>query len=129
MTTVLSDYLFFGKVVGKILIRPLVEASRHSFCILCLNLRGSAVRFFLFVFFVSGSASFVRFYSFLSLRVAVWNKFSGASFCFLWSVVVLCFSVVFCPGFRFMVWRLAPETVRTNCLHVRSLVLGSFSLS
>ena len=62
------------------------------------------------------------FRSSLSLRVAVWKNCWGANFGFLWSVVVLCFSVVFCLGFRFMVWHLAPETVKKS-LHVGSPVL------
>ena len=68
--------------------------------------------FFFFFVFVFGPASFAFFCSLftLSLRVAVWNKFSGVNFCFLWSVVVLCFSVAVC--LFFFVWRLTPETAQ-----------------
>ena len=92
------------------------------------EIRGKCCAFF-FVFVCLAQRPLFFFAVFFSLRVAVWNKFSGANFCFLWSVAVLCFSMVFCLGSRLMVWCLAPETVQKHSLHVRSLVLGSFSLS
>ena len=88
---------------------------------------GNAVRFSFFVFFVVGTVSFAFLHSSF-LRVAVRNKFSGANFCFWVSVLVLCFSVVFCLGFSFMIWRFAPETVWKNSLDVRSCFFG-FALS
>ena len=87
----------------------------ETLCIFCF--------FFFFCVFVS-----CPFFATLSLRVAVWNEFSGASFCFLWSVVVLCFSVVFCLGFRFMVWRLAPEIGQT-ILFMSGLLFCAFAFS
>ena len=39
-------------------------------------------------------------------------------------MLVLCFSVVFCLGFCFMIWRLAPETVWKNSLDVRFCFWG-----
>ena len=77
---------------------------------------------FLF-FFVVGTVSFAFFHSSF-LRVVVRNKFSGANFCFWVSVLVLCFSVVFCLGFSFMIWRFAPETVWKNSFDVRSCFFG-----
>ena len=71
---------------------------------------GEMLSVFLFRFFVSGSAFFVFFGRFSLLRVAVWNKFSGANFCFWVSMLVLCFSVVFCLCFALIFWRVAPET-------------------
>ena len=41
------------------------------------------------------------FCSFSLLRFDVWNTFSGANFCFWVSMVVFCFSMVFCLGFCF----------------------------
>ena len=40
------------------------------------------------------------------------KNFSGANFCFWVSSLVLGVSVVFCLGFCFIFWRLAPENVR-----------------
>ena len=98
------------------------------FLFLCLKLRGNAVRFFFFVFVCLAQRPLLVFCSFLSLRVAVWNKFSGANFCFLWSVAVLCFSMVFCLGFRFMVWCLAPESVQKKVLFMSGLLFWVRSL-
>ena len=60
---------------------------------------------FLLLFFLCLARCFSSFFCcYLSLRVAVWNKFSGASFCFRWSVLVMCvfgwcFAQVFALGF------------------------------
>ena len=69
------------------------------------------------------------FCNFLSLKVAVWRKVSGATFCFRWFVVVLCFvrSVLL----RFWVYVVAFSS--RNCfgkiLFMSGLLFwGSFSL-
>ena len=90
---------------------------------------GNAVRFFHFVFFLSGPVSFVVFLSFFSSKGRFLEKFSGANFCFWMVVLVLCFLVGFCLCFCVHLWRFAPETVWKNSLVVRSGVfLGWFSL-
>ena len=64
--------------------------------------------------------------SLFARRFAVWNKFSGANFCFLLFVVVVCFSVVFCLGFCIRMWCVAPETVLRNIFPMSGLLfLGS----
>ena len=80
--------------------------------------RGNAVLFLGF-FFAFGSASF--FGSFL--RVAVQKIFSGANFCVGVSVLASCFSVAFCFGFCYMIWRFVPENVQENSLHIGVSVL------
>ena len=77
--------------------------------------------------------SFARFCSSPFLKVAVWNKFSGANFCFQ----VVCCGLVFfgvLARFCFMVWCFAPETVLKNIssrqvslFGVRSLCLRFFA--
>ena len=52
------------------------------------------------------------------------EKFSGATFCFWVSMLVMCFSMVFCLGSSSMTWRFAPESVWKNSLDVRSCVFG-----
>ena len=54
---------------------------------------------------------------------AVWNKLSGANFCFrlLWFCVFL---VVVCLRFCFMVWRFVPKVVLKMSLHVRFFYWG-----
>ena len=72
---------------------------------------GNAVRFFHFVFFVSGSASFVVFLPFFFSEGRCLEKFSGANFCFWVSVWVLRVLVLFCLCFCFIICFFAPETV------------------
>ena len=62
---------------------------------------GNAVRFFHFVFFVSGSASLVVFFAVLLFLGSLFEKFSGANFCFWVSWLVLCFSIAVLPRFLF----------------------------
>ena len=87
---------------------------------------GNAVRFFLFVFFVSGSVSFVVFLPFFFSEGCCLEKFSGANFCFWVSVWVLRVLVLFCLCFCFIICFFAPETVLKNSIDVRS---GLFWLS
>ena len=90
---------------------------------------GNAVRFFHFVFFVSGSVSFVVFCRSSPLRVVFFEKFSGANFCFWGGCVGLVFFGGFLLMFLLYFWYFAPETVWKNSLHVRSgFFLGLFSL-
>ena len=56
----------------------------------------------------------------LFLRVAFWNPFSGANFCFSCLLVACCFLVVFCLCFFFIVCLFTPEHVLENSLDVRS---------
>ena len=92
-----------GKGVGDTL-RPATVLS-HTVEVLVsvfpLLERGNAVRFFHFVFFVSGSVSFVVFLPFFSSKGRFLEKFSGANFCFWVLVLVLCFLVGFCLCFCF----------------------------
>ena len=60
---------------------------------------------------------------------SLFEKFSGANFCFWVSWLVLCFSIVFCLGFCSIVWFFAPENVSKNSLHVRSAVFRGLFLS
>ena len=89
---------------------------------------GNAVRFFHFVFVVSGSASFVVFFAVLLFLGSLLEKFSGANFCLWVSLLVLCFLVGFCLCFCFMFWQVAPESVWKNSLDVRSGVFWARSL-
>ena len=89
--------------------------------------RGNAVRFFLFVFFVSGSASFAVFSVFLFLG-SLFEKFLGSELFFRVSVLVMCFLVGFCLCFCFTFWRVAPEAVWQNSLDVRFAVFWVRSL-
>ena len=72
---------------------------------------GNAVRFCLFVFFVSGSASFVVFSVLLFLGSLFDFFFSGANFCFWASVSVVFVLVMFCLCFCFISWFFVPENV------------------
>ena len=92
-----------------------------------LSRRGNAVRFFHFVFLCLARRLLLFFAVLLSLG-SLFEKCSGANFCFWVSVLVLGFSVVFCIGFRFTFRRFAPESVWKNSLDVRFVFLGSFSL-
>ena len=67
--------------------------------------------FFHFVFFASGSVSFVVFLPFLFSEGRCLKKFSGANFCFWVSVCVLRVLVLFCLSFCFIICFFAPETV------------------
>ena len=109
--------LFFGRVDGKNFVQLLGVDVKTLFSYFVSEIRGKCCAFF----FCAWVGVLCRFFcGFLSLRVAVWNKFSGANFCFLWSVVVLGFFVL--P--RFSLHGVAPRS--RNCskkisLHVRSL--------
>ena len=72
---------------------------------------GNAVRFFLFVFFVSGPVSFAVFYRSSLLRGAFWKIF-GSELLFLGGCVGLVFFGGFLLLFLLHFWRFAPETVR-----------------
>ena len=70
------------------------------------------MRFFFFVFVCLAQRPLSFFAVFFPLGSLFGINFRGQAFVFCgrwWSYV---FSMVFCLGFRFMVWRLAPETVQ-----------------
>ena len=56
------------------------------------------------------------------------KKLSGANFCFWVSVLVVCFLVLFCLCFCFLIWFSLPKMSWKNSLDVRSGVSGFFSL-
>ena len=66
--------------------------------------------------------------SFLFLKVAVWNTLSGANLRFRLFVVVLCFSVVVCLDFRFMVWSFPPKIALKKFSSRQVSFFGSFPL-
>ena len=72
---------------------------------------GNAVRFFHFVFFGVWFGVFCRFFAVLLFLRSLFEKFSGANFCFWVSVWVLCVLELFCLCFCFIVCFFAPETV------------------
>ena len=80
------------------------------------------------VFFIWGFLRLVRclcrYLAVLLFLGSLFEKFSGANFCFWVSLLVLCFLVGFCLCFCFMFWRIAPESVWKNSLDVRSCFLG-----
>ena len=103
--------------------RIVVQMSRSS------PVEGGMLSLFSFSFSVFGSASFGYFAALsLSLRVAVWNKFSGAKVGFQGLVLVLCFSVAFCLVFFYGV-ALRSRNCFQRILFTSILsVLGSVSL-
>ena len=85
----------------------------------------SAFRFFVFLCWLGVFASFSQF---VFLRVAGWKIFRERTFvfgCRCWSCV---FSVAFCFGIGFMIWRFAPESVWKILLMSGLVFLGSVSL-
>ena len=89
---------------------------------------GNAVRFFLFVFFLSGSVSFVVFCRSSFLRVVVWKNFRERTFVFGWLCWSCVFLVGFCYCFCFIFGGSLPKLSGKNSLVVRSGVSsGSFS--
>ena len=87
---------------------------------------GSAVRFFHFVFFCVWFGVFCRFFAVLLFLGSLFEKFSGANFCFWVSVLVVCFLVLFCLCFCFIIWFSLPKMSRKNSLHVGSCFFWVF---
>ena len=75
-----------------------------------------ARRFFVVVFFCSDF-----------LRVAFWENFSGASFCFWVSVSVVFILVLFCLCFCFIIWFFVPETISRKFYSGQVRFLNKFS--
>ena len=68
--------------------------------------------FFFILCFCVWSGVFCRFFCRSSrLKGRFLEKFSGANFCFRVSVLVVCFLVLFCLCFCFIIWFFVPENV------------------
>ena len=119
-------------------VRCLNKLSGASFCFMVSVLvcwqflplleGGNAVRFFLFVFFVSGSASFVVFYRSSLLRVVVGKIFGRELLFYGVGVGLVCFGAVL-PMFCFIFVFSLPKLSQKNSLDVRSGVSGFFPSS
>ena len=123
----------FGKIFGSelLFLWTCNRAVTHSWLLLHAfppSRRGKCCPFFSFLFFVSGSASFVVILPFFFSEGRCLKKFSGANFCFWVSVLVLCVLVLFCLCFCFSFGILVPEPVLKNSLDVRSGVFGLSSV-
>ena len=81
---------------------------------------GNAVRFFHFVFFGVWFGVFCRLFAVLLFLGSLFEKFSGANFCFGVSVFVVCVLVLFCLCFCFSFGFFVPETVlkKFSCCQV-----------
>ena len=119
------------KGVGDIA-RPATVLS-HTVRPLCLNFppwrRGKCCPFFSFCVFLCLVRCLLPLFAVRLVLGSLFEKFSGANFCFWVAVWVLCFVVGFCLCFCFSFWLFAPETVWKNSIDVRSVFFWvSFSL-
>ena len=100
-------------------------------CSCCPFSKGEMLSVFFILCFLCLGRCLCRFFAVLLFLGSLCEKmFRERTFVFGCRWLVLGVLVVFCLGFCFIFWRLAPENVRKNSLHVRSSVFWvCFSLS
>ena len=85
------------------------------------------LRVFFILCFCVWFGVFCRFFAVLLFLGPLFEKFSGANFCFWVSLLVLCFLVGFGLCFCFMFWRVAPKVFGKILLMSGLLFLKKFS--